>query len=92
MPLFMSATVAHKAHRPPQGSHDLLHMLLQVVGRLAEQISQLLQGKDKPTYNPRKEQGDVVIVTNAAHVHLTHDKWNTKLYRWHTGGVLRDQA
>lgn len=57
----------------------------QVVGRLAEQISQMLQGKDKPTYNPRKEQGDVVIVTNAAHVHLTHDKWNTKLYRWHTG-------
>lgn len=57
----------------------------QVVGRLAEQISIILQGKDKPTYNPRKERGDVVIVANAAHVHLTHDKWNSKLYRWHTG-------
>ncbi|PNW79182.1 hypothetical protein CHLRE_09g405200v5 [Chlamydomonas reinhardtii] len=65
----------------------------QVVGRLAEQISVILQGKDKPTYNPTKEQGDVVIVVNASHVELTHDKWNTKLYRWHTGypGGLRSR-
>ncbi len=44
-----------------------------------------IQGKDKPTYNPKKEQGDVVVVVNAAQVHFTHDKWATKLYRWHTG-------
>ncbi|PNH00792.1 50S ribosomal protein L13, partial [Tetrabaena socialis] len=51
-------------------------------------------GKDKPTYNPKKERGDVVVVLNAAHVHLTHDKWNTKLYRWHTGypGGLRSRT
>ncbi|EFJ40272.1 mitochondrial ribosomal protein L13 [Volvox carteri f. nagariensis] len=63
----------------------------QVVGRLAQEISILLQGKDKPTYNPKKEQGDVVVVVNASHVHFTHDKWATKLYRWHTGfpGGLR---
>ncbi|GLI70126.1 hypothetical protein VaNZ11_014933 [Volvox africanus] len=63
----------------------------QVVGRLAQEISILLQGKDKPTYNPKKEEGDVVIVINASHVHFTHDKWATKLYRWHTGypGGLR---
>ncbi|KAG2429558.1 hypothetical protein HXX76_010793 [Chlamydomonas incerta] len=65
----------------------------QVVGRLAEQISVILQGKDKPTYNPAKEQGDVVVVVNASHVELTHDKWNTKVYRWHTGfpGGLRSR-
>ncbi|KAG2438286.1 hypothetical protein HYH02_010984 [Chlamydomonas schloesseri] len=65
----------------------------QVVGRLAEQISIILQGKDKPTYNPTKEQGDVVVVVNASHVELTHDKWSTKLYRWHTGfpGGLRSR-
>lgn len=45
-----------------------------------------VQGKDKPTYNPKKESGDVVIVVNASHVHFTHDKWRTQLYRWHTGG------
>ncbi len=52
-----------------------------------------VQGKDKPTYNPKKESGDVVIVVNASHVHFTHDKWKTQLYRWHTGGGLgRGQA
>lgn len=57
----------------------------QVVGRLAIEIVKLLQGKDKPTYNPKHNMGDVVIVVNAAHVHFTRDQWATKLYRWHTG-------
>ncbi|KAJ9515913.1 hypothetical protein QJQ45_016901, partial [Haematococcus lacustris] len=56
-----------------------------VVGTLATQISTLLQGKDKPTYSPKRNMGDVVIVINAAHVHFTHDKWATKSYAWHTG-------
>lgn len=61
------------------------HVSSQVVGRLASEISIILQGKDKPSYNPKKNEGDVVIVVNAAHVHFTHDKWETKLYRHHTG-------
>lgn len=60
---------------------------MQVVGRLAQQIATILQGKDKPIYNPKKNLGDVVVVINAAHVHLTHDKWDTKEYRWHTGAA-----
>lgn len=66
----------------------------QIVGRLAQQIAIMLQGKDKPTYNPKKESGDVVIVVNASHVHFTHDKWRTQLYRWHTGypGGLRTRT
>jgi len=56
-----------------------------IVGRIAADIATILQGKDKPTYTPKKNTGDVVIVINAAHVHFTHDKWDTKLYRWHTG-------
>ena len=58
----------------------------QLVGHLASRIAVLLQGKDKPIFNPKKNNGDVVVVINAAHVHFTHDTWNTKLYRWHTGG------
>ncbi len=27
----------------------------------------------------------MVVVVNASHVRLTHDKWDTKLYHWHTG-------
>eukprot|EP00798_Chlamydomonas_sp_ICE-L_P021089 gene21089-27976_t len=66
----------------------------QVVGPLAQQIAIMLQGKDKPTFNPKKNEGDVVIVINASRVHLTHDRWDTKLYRYHTGypGGLREQT
>ena len=45
----------------------------------------VLQGKDKPTYTPNKEEGDVVLVTNARHVEFTGRKWEHKVYRWHTG-------
>mmetsp|Transcript_31019 Transcript_31019/g.68821 ORF Transcript_31019/g.68821 Transcript_31019/m.68821 type:complete len:221 (-) Transcript_31019:954-1616(-) len=65
----------------------------QIVGLLASQLATILQGKDKPLFTPKKNIGDVVIVINAAHVHLTHDQWETKLYRWHTGypGGLRER-
>ncbi len=61
------------------------------MGRLALEISRILQGKDKPTYNPKHNMGDVVIVVNAAHVHFTNDQWQSKLYRWHTGGAWLPQ-
>lgn len=62
-----------------------MSLWLQIVGKLASEIAVLLQGKDKPIFSPKKNCGDVVVVINAAHVHFTHDTWNTKLYRWHTG-------
>lgn len=43
------------------------------------------QGKDKPTFAPHEDSGDVVVVVNARHVELTGRKWDKKLYRWHTG-------
>lgn len=43
----------------------------QVVGRLASQIAQMLMGKDKPTYQPHKDEGDVVVVVNAQEVEFT---------------------
>ncbi len=44
-----------------------------------------LQGKDKPTYSPERDEGDIVVVKNARHVEFTGKKWDQKLYRWHTG-------
>lgn len=44
-----------------------------------------MQGKDKPTYSPERDEGDIVVVTNARHVEFTGKKWDQKLYRWHTG-------
>lgn len=56
-----------------------------VLGRLAAQIATILQGKNKPTYDPSKDMGDVCVVVNAEKVHLTGNKKKQMLYRWHTG-------
>jgi len=56
-----------------------------VVGRLAEKIATLLQGKYKPVYNPSVDCGDFVVVTNVDQIQFTGNKWRQKLYRWHTG-------
>ena len=86
--------------RPPQGvvTEGLKFRLVdakgEVVGRLASQIAQILMGKDKPTYAPWRDDGDVVVVINAAHIEFTGRKWDSKLYRWHTGypGGLKERT
>nr|8A22_Ah Chain Ah, uL13m [Polytomella magna]8APN_Ah Chain Ah, uL13m [Polytomella magna]8APO_Ah Chain Ah, uL13m [Polytomella magna] len=55
------------------------------LGSLAMKVATILQGKDKPTYSPYRENGDVVVVVNAAHIYLSQDKWETMKYWWHTG-------
>ncbi|PON95307.1 Ribosomal protein [Trema orientale] len=57
----------------------------QVLGRLASQISTVVQGKDKPTYMPNRDDGDMCIVLNAKDVCVTGRKLTDKFYRWHTG-------
>mmetsp|Transcript_37058 Transcript_37058/g.92971 ORF Transcript_37058/g.92971 Transcript_37058/m.92971 type:complete len:244 (+) Transcript_37058:151-882(+) len=62
-------------------------------GRLAAQISTVLQGKHKPSHHPGYDNGDYVVVINADKVKLSSKKkWQQKLYRWHTGypGGLRE--
>lgn len=55
------------------------------VGLLAGQIARILMGKHKPTYTPAYNTGDYVVVKNAERVVFSGDKWQQKLYRWHTG-------
>ncbi|KAG8093684.1 hypothetical protein GUJ93_ZPchr0012g20442 [Zizania palustris] len=43
----------------------------QVLGRLASQIIVVLHGKDKPTYTPHIENGDMCIVLNAKDISVT---------------------
>lgn len=66
----------------------------QLVGRLAAQLAVILQGKDKPTFAPHADNGDVVVVVNARHVEFTGRKWENKLYKWHTGfpGGLKERT
>ncbi|KAG9440176.1 hypothetical protein H6P81_020341 [Aristolochia fimbriata] len=66
----------------------------QILGRLASQISTVLQGKDKPTYTPYREDGDMCVVINAKDISVTGRKLTDKFYRWHTGyiGHLKERS
>ncbi len=55
------------------------------LGRLASEAAQLLRGKYRPTFTPHLDNGDFVIVVNAARVKVTGNKMQQKLYRRHSG-------
>lgn len=55
------------------------------VGRLATKIADLLRGKIKPSFVHHQDQGDAVVVTNAARLRLTGKKLEQKAYYHHTG-------
>jgi large subunit ribosomal protein L13 len=55
------------------------------LGRLASEVAKVLRGKHKPLFTPHVDTGDFVIIVNADKVVLTGNKWQQKLYRWHTG-------
>ena len=58
-----------------------------VVGRLAVLVSMRLRGKHLPSYTPHVDDGDHVIVVNAAHVVLTGRKRENKVYYHHSGFI-----
>lgn len=64
------------------------------LGRLAAKVSNVLQGKHKPTYTPHVDCGDNVVVVNAEKVNLTGNKLNDKIYYNHSGytGGLRERT
>src|SRR6266581_1460332 len=58
-----------------------------VVGRLASLVAMRLRGKHKPTFTPHMDDGDNVIIINAAKIVLTGDKLKKKVYNHHTGYI-----
>jgi large subunit ribosomal protein L13 len=56
-----------------------------ILGRLASNISRILQGKHKPNFAPHQDVGDFVIVINADKVCLTGNKADKKTYFRHSG-------
>ncbi len=54
------------------------------LGRLATEAAALLQGKGKPMYSRHLDNGDFVVVTNAAKVRVTGKKAQQKIYYRHT--------
>ncbi len=63
-----------------------------VLGRLSTDLAKILKGKNKPTYTPHIDTGDVVVVVNAGKVTLTGKKMKDKVYYHHTGypGGIKD--
>lgn len=55
------------------------------LGRISTQISRVLLGKNKPTYNPSNPIKQSVIVINAEKVLVTGKKNKDKFYRRHSG-------
>lgn len=56
----------------------------QVLGRLATQIANLLNGKHKVDYAPNVDGGDAVMIKNAAKIKVTGKKMEQKEYKKHT--------
>jgi len=58
-----------------------------VVGRLASIVAMRLRGKHKASYTPHVDDGDNVIVVNAAKAVFTGRKRDKKVYYHHTGYI-----
>jgi large subunit ribosomal protein L13 len=59
----------------------------QVLGRLATEITDILRGKNVPTFTPQTDSGDYVVVINAEKIKLTADKMDTKIYATYSGWI-----
>jgi large subunit ribosomal protein L13 len=58
-----------------------------VVGRLATIVAMRLRGKHKASYTPHVDDGDNIIIINAAKAVLTGRKRDKKVYYHHTGFI-----
>ena len=73
-------------------NHIQIDATEQAVGRLATQISKILRGKNKASFDPCRDEGDCVVVLNAGKVKFTGRKFVQKDYYHHTmhpGGIKR---
>lgn len=57
----------------------------QSVGRLATKISILLQGKNKPAYQPYLDNGDCVEINNISKLKFTGKKLDQKKFKRYSG-------
>lgn len=83
----------YKTYYPKAGEINRQWLLVdangETLGRLATKIASLLLGKNKPSFTPGVELGDLVIVINAQKITVTGTKTHTKLtekfYHRHSG-------
>ena len=58
-----------------------------ILGRLASEIAKILQGKQHPSFEPRLEGKDKVIIRNASKIKVSGRKFEQKIYYRHTGYI-----
>lgn len=56
-----------------------------IVGRLAVEIVELLRGKNKSSFMPNKDEGDLVLIKNIEKIKFTGKKMDQKKYFSHSG-------
>lgn len=56
-----------------------------ILGRVAAKIALVLSGKRKTDYTPHVDNGDFVVVVNAAKITVTGDKLQQKTYTHYSG-------
>ena len=89
----MNYTKSTKAKEIERKWH-LIDVKGEVLGRVATKIASLLMGKSKPNFVRHLDMGDWVVVINAAHVRVTGNKAETKIYTRYSGypgGLKREK-
>jgi len=56
-----------------------------VLGRLAAEIAVLLRGKNNPSFVPYKDEGDIVVISNAEKIVISGRKIEQEKYYRHSG-------
>ena len=66
----------------------------QILGRLASKLAHRLRGKHKPEFAPHVDNGDFLVVINAAKIAVTGKKLDQKMYYKHTNypGGLKERS
>jgi len=64
------------------------------LGRLAAEVAVALRGKNKPTFVPHIDSGDIVVVKNVDKMKFTGNKLDDKKYFHYTGylGNLKEKS
>ena len=80
----MKSTYFPQKNDTPNRNWHLIDAKDQVLGRLATRVATLLRGKHKPTFTPYLDEGDFVVILNAAGVKLTGKKLEQKFAYSHS--------
>lgn len=65
--------------KPAERQWHIIDAKGQVLGRVATRAANLLRGKGKPSFTPFLDEGDFVVIVNAAQVKLTGNKLDQKV-------------